>query len=84
MECSEIIIGNTYRVVDNESVLKEYRGKMVEVVSWGASWSSGKLLDIIVLDTGEEKTCAPENLEEVRIMDSDPATIDEIMAFLGV
>lgn len=55
MECSEIIIGNTYRVVDNESVLKEYRGKMVEVVSWGAPWSSGKLLDIIVLDTGEEK-----------------------------
>ena len=83
MECSEIIIGNTYRVVDNESVLKEYRGKMVEVVSC-PTWSSGKLLDIIVLDTGEEKTCTPENLEEVRIMDSDPATIDEIMAFLGV
>lgn len=81
MECSEIIIGNTYRVVNNESVLEEYRGKMVEVVarSWG-----GKLLDIIILDTGEKKTCAPKNLEEVRIMDSDPATIDEIMAFLGV
>ena len=81
MECSEIIIGNTYRVVNNESVLEKYRGKMVEVV---ARSSLGKLLDIIILDTGEEKTCAPENLEEVRIMDSDPATIDEIMAFLGV
>lgn len=81
MECSEIIIGNTYRVVNNESVLEKYRGKMVEVV---ARSSLGKLLDIIILDTGEKKTCAPENLEEVRIMDSDPATIDEIMAFLGV